>query len=124
MTGRGIDQILPHPGKPQLHEPYVRSALGYVQIAEDATGPIVGLSLASLIAPDVGHITQICVAPELQGKHIGYELMRRSLLAFSEAGCEKTSLTVTAANTGAIRLYHGMGFRALRRFGSFVWQGF
>jgi poly-gamma-glutamate synthesis protein (capsule biosynthesis protein) len=40
MTGRGIDQILPHPGKPQLHEPYVRSALGYVQIAEDATGPI------------------------------------------------------------------------------------
>ena len=40
MTGRGIDQILPHPGKPHLYEPYMRSALGYVAIAEQATGPI------------------------------------------------------------------------------------
>ena len=28
MTGRGIDQILPHPGAPHLYEPYVRSARG------------------------------------------------------------------------------------------------
>jgi len=40
MTGRGIDQILPHPGKPQLHEPFVRSALDYVELAEHATGRI------------------------------------------------------------------------------------
>ena len=40
MTGRGIDQILPHPGKPNLYEPYMRSALGYVQIAEQVTGSI------------------------------------------------------------------------------------
>jgi len=40
MTGRGIDQILPHPGEPHLYEPYLRSALGYVEIAEQATGPI------------------------------------------------------------------------------------
>lgn len=40
MTGRGIDQILPHPVKPHLFEPYVRSALGYVQIAEQVSGPI------------------------------------------------------------------------------------
>ena len=23
MTGRGIDQVLPHPGDPALHEPHV-----------------------------------------------------------------------------------------------------
>jgi poly-gamma-glutamate synthesis protein (capsule biosynthesis protein) len=40
MTGRGIDQILPHPAAPHLFEPYMRSALGYVEIAEQATGPI------------------------------------------------------------------------------------
>ena len=40
MTGRGIDQILPHPGKPDLYESYMRSALGYVQIAEQVTGSI------------------------------------------------------------------------------------
>jgi poly-gamma-glutamate capsule biosynthesis protein CapA/YwtB (metallophosphatase superfamily) len=40
MTGRGIDQILPHPGAPRLFEPSVRSALQYVELAEAAAGPI------------------------------------------------------------------------------------
>ncbi len=40
MTGRGIDQILPHPSKPHLFEPYMRSALGYVQLAEQVNGSI------------------------------------------------------------------------------------
>ena len=40
MTGRGIDQILPHPGKPHLFEPYMRSALGYVELAEEVSGRI------------------------------------------------------------------------------------
>src|SRR5512146_388158 len=38
MTGRGVDQILPHPGKPHLFESYVRSATGYVELAERASG--------------------------------------------------------------------------------------
>jgi poly-gamma-glutamate capsule biosynthesis protein CapA/YwtB (metallophosphatase superfamily) len=38
MTGRGIDQILPRPGDPRLFEPYVRSALEYVALAERASG--------------------------------------------------------------------------------------
>jgi poly-gamma-glutamate synthesis protein (capsule biosynthesis protein) len=38
MTGRGVDQILPHPGKPHLFEPYARSALDYVELAEFAIG--------------------------------------------------------------------------------------
>ncbi len=40
MTGRGIDQVLPHPSDPTLHEPQVNSALGYVRLAEQANGPI------------------------------------------------------------------------------------
>jgi poly-gamma-glutamate synthesis protein (capsule biosynthesis protein) len=40
MTGRGIDQILPHPSAPQLFEPTVRSALAYVDLAEAVAGPI------------------------------------------------------------------------------------
>lgn len=40
MTGRGIDQILPYPSQPQLYERYMRSALGYVEIAEAKTGAI------------------------------------------------------------------------------------
>ena len=40
MTGRGIDQVLPHPVDPIIHESYLKSALGYVKIAEQANGPI------------------------------------------------------------------------------------
>ena len=40
MTGRGIDQVLPHPSDPQIHEPFVKDARDYVQIAERANGPI------------------------------------------------------------------------------------
>jgi poly-gamma-glutamate capsule biosynthesis protein CapA/YwtB (metallophosphatase superfamily) len=40
MTGRGIDQALPHPVNPDLYEPYVRNAREYVHLAEKANGPI------------------------------------------------------------------------------------
>ncbi|MEV4947787.1 CapA family protein [Streptomyces sp. NPDC053755] len=40
MLGRGIDQILPHPVDPALHEQYVRDARVYVDLAEAANGPV------------------------------------------------------------------------------------
>jgi len=40
MTGRGIDQVLPHPGDPRIYEPYSTSALDYVKLAERTSGPI------------------------------------------------------------------------------------
>lgn len=40
MTGRGVDQILPFPSEPVLHEGYVKSALEYLDLAERASGPI------------------------------------------------------------------------------------
>ncbi len=52
MTGRGIDQILPHPCDPAIGEPYVDSALEYVRLAEDASGPIPRPVLPSYIWGD------------------------------------------------------------------------
>lgn len=40
MSGRGIDQVLPHPVDPILYEPYVSDAHEYVDLAEKAHGPI------------------------------------------------------------------------------------
>ncbi len=40
MLGRGVDQILPHPGDPTLYERSIRDARGYVELAEAANGPI------------------------------------------------------------------------------------
>jgi poly-gamma-glutamate synthesis protein (capsule biosynthesis protein) len=40
MTGRGIDQVLPHPSDPTIYESYMKNARGYVKIAEEVNGPI------------------------------------------------------------------------------------
>lgn len=40
MLGRGVDQILPHPGDPALREARVRDARTYVELAEAVNGPI------------------------------------------------------------------------------------
>ncbi|CAL9373035.1 putative polyglutamine synthesis accessory protein [Streptomyces sp. enrichment culture] len=40
MLGRGVDQILPHPGDPALREAYAEDARAYVRLAESAHGPV------------------------------------------------------------------------------------
>src|SRR5271167_223067 len=40
MTGRGVDQVLPHPGDPELRERYAADARAYVRLAERAHGRI------------------------------------------------------------------------------------
>jgi len=86
------------------------------------SGYLCGVSLASLVAADVGHITQVCVAPSHKGTGLGYELMRRSLLALAAHQCRMVSLTVTAANETAVRLYERMGFVNRRKFAAYVWE--
>lgn len=62
MTGRGIDQVLGHPGDPTLYERFVTDARDYVRLAEQASGPIDtpvadaelwGVALPALRAADV-----------------------------------------------------------------------
>jgi poly-gamma-glutamate synthesis protein (capsule biosynthesis protein) len=65
MTGRGIDQVLPHPGDPLIHEHYMKSALGYVKIAEEVNGPIARPVDFSYIWGDaLGELD--CRAPDLR----------------------------------------------------------
>ena len=93
-------------------------------VAIDIDGRLCGLCLASLVAADVGHITQICVAPWVRGSGVGYELLRQSLMALRAGGCRKVSLTVTASNGEAVRLYERMGFSTQCQFSAYVWEGF
>ncbi len=87
-----------------------------------SSGGVCGISLASMVAPDVGHITQICLAPSHRGRGLGYELLRRNIEALAAHGCRSVTLTVTSANDAALRLYEGMGFRARRDFAAYVWD--
>jgi ribosomal protein S18 acetylase RimI-like enzyme len=88
------------------------------------TGQACGICLSSLVREDVGHITQICVTPGVAGTGVGYELLRRSMVALGQAGCRSVSLTVTTANDNAIALYRRVGFEDRRRFAAYVWEGF
>lgn len=94
-------------------------------VAFDAvTHRLCGISLASLVAPESGHITQICVSQAVRGTGIGHALMRQSLITLRDLGCRSASLTVTAANASAVDLYEQMGFETMRRFSAYVWEGF
>jgi ribosomal protein S18 acetylase RimI-like enzyme len=92
--------------------------------SESPRGAACGVSLASLVSQDCGHITQICVSREVKGSGVGYALLRQSLLALRELGCRAATLTVTAANEGAVALYERVGFRTVRKFSAYVWEGF
>src|ERR1700760_1020630 len=74
----GVDQILPHPGDPELREAYVRDARAYVDLAERAHGPIPrpagfgwpwgdALGMLEEIAPDVRGINLETSSPPSRG---------------------------------------------------------
>ena len=92
--------------------------------AFEPNGRLCGISLASMVAPECGHITQICVSPSLKGTGIGHALLRQSLMTLRDHDCRSGSLTVTAANKGAVDLYERVGFSTIRRFSAYVWEGF
>jgi ribosomal protein S18 acetylase RimI-like enzyme len=81
-----------------------------------------GISLASMVSPGCGHITQICVNAAVRGKGVGHELLRRSMTSLKESGCHTVSLTVTSANADAVALYEKVGFRTIRRFSAYAWE--
>ena len=55
---------------------------------------------------------------------IGHALLRQSLTTLRDMGCEAATLTVTSANEHAVALYERVGFRTIRRFSAYAWEGF
>jgi ribosomal protein S18 acetylase RimI-like enzyme len=94
-------------------------------VASDlATGWVAGIVLSSFVADDVAHVTQLCVTPHAKGAGLGYELLRQAVTALRAGGARRITLTVTAANEEAVRLYGRCGFREIRRFFAYVWEGY
>jgi ribosomal protein S18 acetylase RimI-like enzyme len=82
---------------------------------------LAGVVLSSLVAPRVAHITQICVMPGYQRHGLGRRLMEAAMDSLRTRGIEELSLTVTAANERAVRLYENAGFRTIKTFSAGVW---
>ncbi|MGW8255954.1 MAG: GNAT family N-acetyltransferase [Thermoguttaceae bacterium] len=58
----------------------------------------------------LGAIQNLGIAPEHRDLGLGTCLMYRALEGFRRAGFRRAYLEVTAQNSGAIRLYHRLGF--------------
>ncbi len=96
-------------------------AAGFVASVPDEDA-LVGMCLATLLSARVGHVIHLCVAPPDRRRGIGRELLRRSMSALADAGCDCVSLVVTSSNSAAVRFYERCGFRAVASFPSFVWS--
>ncbi len=107
MTGRGIDQILPHPGSPDLYEGFVRDARDYVALAESHHGTIErpasfeypwGQALEELarFQPEVRLINlETSITPRgspWPGKGIHYRMHPANALVLKAAGINACSL--------------------------------
>ena len=87
------------------------------------THTLTGLILCSLVRPDVGHITQVCVLPECRSAGLGEAMLAASTRNLRGRGFRFISLTVTEANDRAIALYKRIGYESTRVFDAFVWEG-
>jgi ribosomal protein S18 acetylase RimI-like enzyme len=113
---RFLHNVVQYPGCGVFYRP------GSFVAVDVFTGWVAGISLCSFVGDRVGHITQICVTPQAKGTGLGYEMLRRSVEALRMAGARRITLTVTAANDSAVRLYERCGFEEMRRFFAYVWQ--
>ena len=114
---RFLSNIVEFPGCGSFHA-------GASFIASDRrTGDPAGMVLASFVAKDVGHISQLCVLPGSRGLGLGKELLRAAVDTLSQHGARSVSLTVTSSNSTAISLYEQFGFRRGRSFYAYIWEG-
>ncbi len=102
MTGRGVDQVLPHPGNTRLYEEYMKSAAGYVNLAERVNGPIPkpatfsyiwGDALAELerMKPDVRVInleTAVTRSNDVEDKPVNYRMNPDNIPCITAAGID------------------------------------
>ncbi len=89
-------------------------------LRDKRTGGLVGMVLCSRVAPDVAHITQVCVASAYRRHGVGRALMEHCIAHLARAGFNAITLTVTEENRLAVALYESLGFTVKHRFDAMV----
>ncbi len=112
---RFLENIIQYPGCGTFDP-----SASYLAFSADAR--LCGMILTSVVSDRVAHITQLCVAPDLHGQGIGRHLLTHGLESLRQRGFQAATLTVTAANAGAVRLYERIGFSTLSTFPAFAWN--
>lgn len=137
MTGRGVDQILPHPGDPTLRERVIKDARDYVTLAERVNGPVPApvevtwpwgdaLDILHDLAPDARVInleTSITISDDFTpGKAVNYRMHPANVSCLTAV---RPDLCVLANNhvldfgrRGLIQTLEVLGSAGLRQAGA------
>jgi ribosomal protein S18 acetylase RimI-like enzyme len=89
-------------------------------LRDRATNALAAILLCSRVAPDVAHVTQLCVAPAFRGRHLGSLLLHFCMRRMPSQRYRAITLTVSEANAAAIRVYAAAGFTIRHRFDALV----
>lgn len=91
-------------------------------IVDRVTRELAALVLGSRVSPQSGHITQLCVHPKFRRQGLARKMLLVAAAHFLSQGVSEISLTVTEANTHAIKLYKGEGYECVHTFDAAVWE--
>jgi ribosomal protein S18 acetylase RimI-like enzyme len=90
--------------------------------ARRSSGHVIGILIASRIAPGVGHIGQISIHPAFQKQGLGRRMLYGAMAEFERCGLGRVTLAVTGANAAAVDLYESSGFRSIHQWPVFSGQ--
>lgn len=90
--------------------------------AGDVVGYVVG-DVTPNHGRDIGHIKDLAVRPDAQGRGLGRRLLRASLSELAAAGASVVKLEVRESNHRAQDLYDDEGFRPGRRIPRYYGDG-
>jgi ribosomal protein S18 acetylase RimI-like enzyme len=94
---------------------------GEASLVADGGEGCLGVILASRLSKLNGHVCQVSVAPEVQGRGLGRQLVLAGLEAMARGGLRSASLSVTVENHRAYDLYSRLGFQLHREFAAHAW---
>ena len=89
-------------------------------LRDRASKVMAAVILCSRVAPEVAHVTQLCVAPAFRGRQLGRFLLESAMHCMTALKYRALTLTVSEANTAALRLYTSAGFTTRHRFDALV----
>ena len=95
-------------------------------VAERDDGAILGYVVGDVMpnhGRDIGHVKDLAVAPDAQGRGLGRALLTRALARFAAAGVALTKLEVRDTNEAALGLYRDTGFEVMRRVPRYYQDG-
>ena len=115
-TTRLVESIVRHKGCGE----YLQQAS--IAAVHRSTGRLAGILGITAVRERTAHIPQIAVASGYQGIGLGSMMLRTAFEKLAREQFAEVSLTVTALNSGAVRLYERLGFRTFREFGAYVWN--